>query len=67
MKKFLLTGEVAHRLKVNPVTLRRWCEDKKIKFKTNSYGWRMFDENEVTAIQANREARVNGRLNGKLK
>jgi predicted site-specific integrase-resolvase len=61
----MLSGEVAKRLSVHPITVARMAEAGRLKFRINQYGWKLFRTNEVEQVAKARtktEKRVNASL-----
>lgn len=47
----MLSGEVARLLSVHPITVTRMAEAGKLKYRLNSYGWKLFRREDVEKIK----------------
>ena len=50
----MLSGEVARRLGVHPITVTRMAADGRLKFRLNDHGWKLFKDSDVEVIAKQR-------------
>ena len=53
----LLSGEVAKRLGVHPITVTRLAQTGKLRYRVNAHGWKLFREADVNAVARDRSKR----------
>jgi len=52
---WMMTGEAARRLRVATVTINRLVQAKKLPYRRNTYGWKMFRKVDIDAMALARQ------------